>query len=94
MKLEESVAGEDSEPEETCSELAGTHFTIRKLNSDENSSVQKVWNQNNGGIPQNSNGFPNQAPYSPPIYPHTVSIVCVQKSQKTTVRDGTNYSCA
>ncbi len=31
MKLEESMAGEDSEPEKTCSELAGTHFTIRKI---------------------------------------------------------------
>jgi hypothetical protein len=30
MKLEESMAGEDSKPEETCSELAGTHFTIGK----------------------------------------------------------------
>jgi hypothetical protein len=32
MKSEESMAGEDSEPEETCSELAGTHFTIGKIN--------------------------------------------------------------
>ncbi len=31
MKSEESMAGEDSEPEESCSELAGTHFTIRKI---------------------------------------------------------------
>jgi hypothetical protein len=31
MKSEESMAGEDSEPEEKCSELAGTHFTIRKI---------------------------------------------------------------
>jgi hypothetical protein len=31
MKLEESKAGEDSEPEGMCSELAGTHFTIRKI---------------------------------------------------------------
>jgi hypothetical protein len=31
MKLEESMAGEDSEPKETCSELAGTHFTIGKI---------------------------------------------------------------
>jgi hypothetical protein len=31
MILEESMAGEDSEPEETCSELAGTHFTIGKI---------------------------------------------------------------
>jgi hypothetical protein len=31
MKLEELMAGEDSEPEEMCSELAGTHFTIVKI---------------------------------------------------------------
>jgi hypothetical protein len=31
MKLEESMAREDSEPEEMCSELTGTHFTIRKI---------------------------------------------------------------
>jgi hypothetical protein len=31
MKMEESMAGEDSKPEETCSELARTHFTIRKI---------------------------------------------------------------
>jgi hypothetical protein len=30
MKLEESMAGEDFELEETCSELARTHFTIEK----------------------------------------------------------------
>jgi hypothetical protein len=42
MKSEESMAEEDSEPEKTCSELAGTHFTIEKINSDENSGAQKV----------------------------------------------------
>jgi hypothetical protein len=31
MKLEELMAGEYSKPEETCSELAGTHFTIEKI---------------------------------------------------------------
>ncbi len=31
MKSEELMVGEDSEPEETCSELAGTHFTIGKI---------------------------------------------------------------
>jgi hypothetical protein len=30
MKLEQSMAGEDSELEKTSSELAGTHFTIGK----------------------------------------------------------------
>jgi hypothetical protein len=31
MKLEESMVGEDSKSEETCSELVGTHFTIEKI---------------------------------------------------------------
>ncbi len=31
MKSEQSMAGEDSEPEKTSSELAGTHFTIGKI---------------------------------------------------------------
>jgi hypothetical protein len=31
MKSEELMAGEDYEPEKTCSELAGTHFTIGKI---------------------------------------------------------------
>ncbi len=31
MKSEESMAGEDAELEKTCSELAGTHFTIKKF---------------------------------------------------------------
>jgi hypothetical protein len=31
MKLEQSMAGEDSEPVKTSSELAGTHFTIKKI---------------------------------------------------------------
>jgi hypothetical protein len=31
MKLEESMAGDDSELEEMCSELAKTHFGIRKI---------------------------------------------------------------
>jgi hypothetical protein len=31
MKLEESMVGEDSKPAGTCSELAGTHFTIGKI---------------------------------------------------------------
>jgi hypothetical protein len=39
MKLKELMAGEDSKPEKTCSELAKTHFTIGKINSDENSGV-------------------------------------------------------
>jgi hypothetical protein len=31
MKSKESMVGEDSELEQTCSKLAGTHFTIRKI---------------------------------------------------------------
>jgi hypothetical protein len=31
MKSEESMAGKDYEPEETCSKLAGTHVTIGKI---------------------------------------------------------------
>jgi hypothetical protein len=31
MKSKESMAGEDSEPRGTCSELVGTHFMIRKI---------------------------------------------------------------
>jgi hypothetical protein len=31
MKSEESMVGEDSELEETCAELGGTHFMIRKI---------------------------------------------------------------
>jgi hypothetical protein len=31
MKSEESMAGEDPEMEEMCSELAGTHFTIGNM---------------------------------------------------------------
>ncbi len=31
MKSEKSMAGEDSEVEETFSELAGTHFTIGQI---------------------------------------------------------------
>jgi hypothetical protein len=51
MKSEQSMAGEDSKPKKTSSELAGTHFT---KNSDKNSGVQKVQNQNNCGILRNS----------------------------------------
>jgi hypothetical protein len=54
MKLEELMAGEDSEPKESCSELVRTHFTIRKKNPNENSGVQKVRYWINCGIPQNS----------------------------------------
>ncbi len=31
IKSEELMAGEDSELEEMCSELTGTHFTIGKI---------------------------------------------------------------
>jgi hypothetical protein len=48
------MAGEDSKPKKMRSELAGTHFTIGKIKSDEKSGVQKVWNRINRGYLQNS----------------------------------------
>jgi hypothetical protein len=54
MKLEQLMAGEDSKPEKTSSELVGSHFMIGKKNSDENSGVQKVLNWKNCGILWNS----------------------------------------
>ncbi len=69
MKSEQSMAGEDSKPEKTSSELAGTHFTIKKKHSDENSGVQKVQNWNNRGIPRNSEWI------SQPSYPLGISNV-------------------
>ncbi len=48
------MVGEDFELAGTCYELAGTHFMIRKINSNENSGVQMVRNRNNCGIPRNS----------------------------------------
>ncbi len=53
MKLEESMVGEDSKLEETCSELAGTHFKMGKK-SDGNSGVQKVRKRINCRIQRNS----------------------------------------
>ncbi len=54
MKLEESMVRDDSKPEKTCSELAGTHFTIEKEIPIKNSGVQKVRNWINCRIPRNS----------------------------------------
>jgi hypothetical protein len=54
MNLEELMAGEDSELAGTYSKLAGTIFTIGKWNSNENSGVEKVQNQNNPGFLRNS----------------------------------------
>jgi hypothetical protein len=48
------MAGEDSELEKTCSELAGIHFPIGKIKFKKKSGVQKVQNRSNRGIPQNS----------------------------------------
>jgi hypothetical protein len=61
MKSEESMAGEDSKPEESCSELAGTHFTIGK-----NKILMKIPEFKKSGIGLIAefrgipNGFPNQ----------------------------------
>ncbi len=61
MKSEESMAGEDSEPEETCSELAEHILRSEKKNS---MKIPEFKRSGIGliaefcGIP---NGFPNQA---------------------------------
>ncbi len=60
MKLEESMAGEDSKLEETCSGLVGTHFRIGKIKFVENSGVQKVRDWNNHRIPRNSEWISQQ----------------------------------
>jgi hypothetical protein len=55
------MVGEDSKPERMSSELAGTHFTIGKKNSDEISGVQRSGIKiiaEFRGIPSR---FPNQA---------------------------------
>jgi hypothetical protein len=61
MKSEESMVGEDSEPEKTCSELAGTHFTIGKKNPmkilEFKRSRIRIIAEFRGIL----NGFPNQA---------------------------------
>jgi hypothetical protein len=52
------MAGEDSEREETCSELAGTHFTIRnfmKILEFERSGIRII-----AEFGRILNGFPNQ----------------------------------
>jgi hypothetical protein len=67
IKLEESMVGEDSKQEETCSELVRTHFTIKKLNSDEN--FRKFKRSGIGLIAEFReipNRFPNQASLSTP----------------------------
>jgi hypothetical protein len=61
MKLEELIAGEDSKPEERCSELAGTHFMIGK-----NKIRMKIPEFKRSGIKiiaefcRIPSGFPNQ----------------------------------
>jgi hypothetical protein len=61
MKLEELMVGEDSKPEETCSKLVGTHFTVRKTKI-----PMKIPEFKRSGIGLISeicgipNGFPNQ----------------------------------
>jgi hypothetical protein len=58
MKSEESMAGEDSELEETCSELAGTHFTIK------NKIPMKFpeFKRSGIGLIAEFHGFPNRFP--------------------------------
>jgi hypothetical protein len=81
MKSEEQMAGEYSEPEKICSELAGTHNTIKKLNSDENSGVQKVRNRINRGISRNSERISQQSPQSRQLLKQTS---CTKTSSKCT----------
>ncbi len=55
------MEGEDSELKEKCSELMGTHFTIGKINSDDNSGFQNVKNRINCRIPPNSKQISQQS---------------------------------
>jgi hypothetical protein len=60
MKLEELMEEEDSEPEESCSELAGTHFTIgkkipMKIPEFKRSGIELI-----AEFRRIPNGFPNQ----------------------------------
>jgi hypothetical protein len=67
IKLKELMVG-DSEPEETCSELAGTYFTIGKIKFPmkipefKRSGIGLILEFH--GIP---NGFPNQVKWGPPF---------------------------
>ncbi len=66
MKSEQSMAGEDSEPEKTSSELAGTHFTIEKkpmkISESKRSEIEIIAEFR--GIP---NGFPNLEDHPPSL---------------------------
>ncbi len=68
------MAGEDSEPEKMCSELAGTHFTIGKKNP------MKIPEFKRSGIGLIAdfcgtlNGFPNQGDFFIAISIATLSI--------------------
>jgi hypothetical protein len=78
MKSEESMAREDSKLEGTCSELAGTHFTIRKIKFDENSGVQKVQNRNNCRILPDSKRI-SQPSGDVAVFPFPICILTLTK---------------
>jgi hypothetical protein len=65
MKLEASMAGEDSKPEKTCLELVGSHFTIGKIKI-----PMKIPEFKRSGIGLIAefhgilNKFPNQGPWA------------------------------
>jgi hypothetical protein len=60
MKLEESMAGEDSKPEGMNSELAGTNFTIRKKNPMKIPEFKRSGIKIIAEFRRIPNGFPNQ----------------------------------
>jgi hypothetical protein len=60
MKLEESMVGEDSKLEGTCSELTGTHFMIGKINSMKISEFKRSGLRIIAEFRRIPNGFPNQ----------------------------------
>jgi hypothetical protein len=67
MKPEELMAGEDSESEETFSELAGTHFTIKEIKFE--MKITEFKRSRIGLIAEFCripNGFPNQVEFLDP----------------------------
>jgi hypothetical protein len=61
MKSEESMAGEEAEPEEMCSELAGTHFYNQK-----NKIPMKIPEFKRSGIGMQNSGM--DFPTKPPLF--------------------------
>jgi hypothetical protein len=61
MKFEESMAGEDSEPEEICSELVETPFIIGKKTPMKSLEFKRSQIRIIAEFSGNPSGFPNQA---------------------------------